>query len=83
MDFLTILSYVLAVVETAALLGVLVFVTRAMHENKIKRTRQGKKGANSNDEVEKNVAVYKRNALIFLLVYLVLNVFRNFSGIFE
>jgi hypothetical protein len=83
MDFLTILSYVLAVVETAALLGVLVFVTRAMHENKIKRTRQGKKGAKSNDEVEKNVAVYKRNALIFLLVYLVLNVFRNFSGIFE
>ena len=83
MDFLTILSYVLAVVETAALLGVLVFVTRAMHENKIKRTRQGKKGAKSNDEVEKNVAIYKRNALIFLLVYLVLNVFRNFSGIFE
>ena len=83
MDFLTILSYVLAVVETAALLGVLVFVTRAMQENKIKRTRQGKKGAKSNDEVEKNVAVYKRNALIFLLVYLVLNVFRNFSGIFE
>ena len=83
MDFLTILSYVLAVVETAALLGVLVFVTRAMHENKIKRTRQGKKGAKSNDEVEKNVAVYKRNALIFLLGYLVLNVFRNFSGIFE
>lgn len=83
MDFLTILSYVLAVVETAALLGVLVFVTRAMHENKIKRTRQGKKGAKSNDEVEKNVAVYKRNALIFLLVYLVLNVFRNYSGIFQ
>ena len=83
MDFLTILSYVLAVVETAALLGVLVFVTRAMHENKNKRTRQGKKGAKSNDEVEKNVAVYKRNALIFLLIYLVLNVFRNYSGIFQ
>ena len=83
MDFLTILSYVLAVVETAALLGVLVFVTRAMHENKIKRTRQGKKGAKNNDEIEKNVAVYKRNALIFLAVYLVLNVFRNFSGVFE
>ena len=29
MDFLTVLSYVLAVVETAALLGVLVFATRA------------------------------------------------------
>ena len=83
MDFLTLLSYFLAIVETAALIGTLVYVTRAMHENKIKRTRQGKKGAKSNDEVEKNVAVYKRNALIFLLVYLVLNVFRNFSGIFE
>lgn len=83
MDILTILSYVLAVVETAALLGMLVFVTRAMHENKIKRTRQGKKGAKSNDEIDKNVAVYKRNATIFLIVYLILNVFRNYSGVFE
>jgi hypothetical protein len=83
MDFLTILSYVLAVVETAALLGALVFATRAMHENKLKRKHQGKKGAKSADEVDKNIAVYKRNATIFLMIYLALNVFRNYSGIFQ
>ena len=83
MDFLTILSYVLAVVETAALVGVLVYATRAMHENKLKRNHQGKKGAKSADEVDKNVAVYKRNATIFLMIYLALNVFRNYSGIFQ
>lgn len=83
MDFLTVLSYVLAVVETAALIGALVFITRAMHENKVKQTRQGKKGAKSSDEIDKNVATYKRNALIFFAVYLILNVFRNYSGVFK
>ena len=82
MDFLTVLSYVLAVVETAALLGVLIFATRAMHENKLKR-KQGKKGAKSTDEIDKTVARYKRTAGIFLAVYLVLNVLRNYSGIFK
>ena len=82
MDFLTILSYIFAVVETAALIFALVYITRAMHERKIKRTTQGKKGAKSNDEIEKAVAVYKRNAAVFVFVYLVLNAIRNFSGIF-
>ena len=83
MDFQTILSYIFAVVETAALIFALVYITRAMHERKIKRTTQGKKGAKSNDEIEKAVAVYKRNATVFFFVYLVLNVVRNFSGIFD
>lgn len=83
MDFLTALSYVLAVVETVALLGALVFITRAMHENKLKRTRQGKKGAKSSEEIDKTVARYKRTAGIFLFVYLILNVLRNYSGIFK
>lgn len=37
MDFLTILSYVLAVVETTALLMALMFLTRAMKEKKAQR----------------------------------------------
>ena len=81
MDFLTILKSVMAVVETAALLGALVFITRAMHENKLKK-KQGKKGAKSSDEIDKAVAVYKRNAGIFFIIYLILNVIRNFSGLF-
>ena len=80
MDFLTVLSYVLAVVETATLLGALVFATRAMHENKLKR-KQGKKGAKSAEEIDQNVGGYKRIAGIFLFVYLILNVLRNFGGI--
>ena len=81
MDFLTILKSVMAVVETAALLGALVFIPRAMHENKLKK-KQGKKGAKSSDEIDKAVAVYKRNAGIFFIIYLILNVIRNFSGLF-
>ena len=83
MNFLTVLSYVLAVVETVALIGALVFATRAMHENKLKRTQQGKKGTKSHDEIDKTVASYKRTAGIFLFVYLILNVLRNYSGIFQ
>ena len=82
MDFLTVLSYVLAVVETAALLGALVFATRAMHENKLKR-KQGKKGGKNSEEIDKTVGRYKRTAGIFLFVYLILNVLRNYSGIFQ
>ena len=83
MDFLTTLRYVLAVIETVALLGALIFAARALHENKLKRTQQGKKGAKSSTQIDKNVAAYKRNAGIFLFVYLVLNVVRNYSGIFK
>ena len=81
MNFETVLSYVLAVFETVALVGALVFIARAMHENKLKRTQKGKKGAKSNDEIDKTVAAYKRNALIFFFVYLLLNVFRNYGGV--
>ena len=83
MDFLTVLSYVLAVVETAALIAALAFAARAMHENKLKKTTQGKKGARSSDEIEKSLSTYKRNAAIFIFVYLVLNVIRNYSGILK
>lgn len=82
MDFLTILKYVLAVVETAALIGALVFAARALHENKNKKN-EGKKGAKSKETIERNVSVYKRNAGIFFFAYLILNVFRNYSGLFQ
>jgi len=68
MDFLTVLSYVLAVIETAALLMALLFVTRAMKE---KRANQKSK--------KKNIPVSKGNyikAAVFALIYLVLNVIR-------
>lgn len=83
MDFLTILSYVFAVVETASLIAAMVYATRAMHEKKIKRTKQGKKGGKSNDIIEKAVALYYRNACISFMIYLILNFVRRYSGIFE
>ena len=83
MDFMTVLTYIAAVVETAALAGALIFATRAMHENKLKKTQKGKKGAKSGEEIDKAIAVYKRYAGIFIFVYLVLNVIRNYSGIFK
>ena len=83
MNFLTILSYVLAVVETASLIATLVYVTRAMHEKKIKRTRRGKKGGKSDDIIQKAVSVYYRNACFFFMLYLILNFVRRYSGIFE
>lgn len=61
MDFLTVITYVAAIVETAALLGALVFATRAM---KAEKASQEKK-----DQMKK--------AGIFLFVYLVLNFLRN------
>lgn len=69
MDFLTILTYVLAVVETTALLMALVFLARALKEKKAQRKSK-----------KKNVPVDKANyvrAGIFGLIYLVLNVIRN------
>lgn len=61
MDFITVITYMAAIVETAALLGALVFATRAMKEKK--------------NEPAKKTAMKK--AGIFLLVYLVLNILRN------
>ena len=83
MDFLTFLRYVLAVVETASLIGALVFVTRALHEKKIKRTRQGKKGGKSNTAIEKAVSAYYRYAGIFFMLYLILNFIRLYSGLLK
>ena len=83
MDFLTILKHLLAVVETVALIGALVFVTRAMHENKNKKRMQGKKGAKSCNEIEMTINTCKRNALIFFSIYLILNFIRRFSGVFN
>ena len=82
MDFLTILSYVLAVVETGALIGALIYVTRALQEKKIQRTRKGKKGGKSEELVQKTVRVYLRNAGISFVIYLVLNYIRRHSGLF-
>ena len=82
MDFLTILSYVLAVVETGALIGTLIYVTRAMQEKKIQRTRKGKKGGKSEELVQKTVRAYLRNAGISLVIYLILNFIRLHSGLF-
>ena len=83
MDFLTILSYVLAVVETGALIATLIYVTRGMHEKKNQRKKQGKKGGKSNEITQKAVSACYRNAGIFFFIYIVLNVLRNYSGIFE
>jgi len=69
MDFLTVLSYVLACIETAALLMALVFATNAMKE---KRANQKSK--------KKNVPVSKGNytkAAVFALIYFALNFIRN------
>ena len=61
MDFLTVITYVAGVVETAALLGALVFVTRAMKAGKNSPERKG--------QVTK--------AMIFLGIYLALNILRT------
>ena len=82
MDFLTILSYILAVVETTALLATLVYVTRAMHEKKAQKNKQGKKGGKSAEATQKSVSLCYRNAGIAFMIYLILNVIRLHSGIF-
>ena len=68
MDFITILTYVMAIIETGALLMALVFVTKALKE---KKANQGKK---------KSTPVDKSNYIkagVFAFIYLVLNVIRN------
>lgn len=63
MDFMTLVSYVLAIIETAALIGALVFVTKGMKEKKNTAARKD----------------YYTKAGLFVTVYLVLNVLRNFG----
>ena len=82
MDFLSFLIKILAVVETLSLLAALVYAGRSIHEKKIKRTRQGKKGGKNNEISEKAVALYYRNACIFFMIYLILNFLRLRSGLF-
>jgi hypothetical protein len=60
MDFLTVLKYVLAVVETAALIGALVFSAKGMKEHKNKEERK---------------ALLTKGG-IFFAVYVVLNMIR-------
>lgn len=62
MDFLTVLEYVLAIVETGALIGGLVFVTKAIKEKKDSSARKSR---------------FTQGG-IYLAVYLVLNLLRNF-----
>lgn len=61
MDFMTLVSYVLAIIETAALIAALVFVTKGMKEKKNATARKD----------------YYIKAGLFVTVYLVLNVLRN------
>ena len=61
MDFMTVLTYTLAVIETAALIGALVFATKAIKEKK-----------NSNAKKER-----QRTSFIYVAVYLALNFLRN------
>ena len=76
------LKNVFAIVETGSLIATLIFVTRAMHEKKNQRAQKGRKGAQDNEIVRKTIAASYRNAGIFFMTYLLLNVIRNYSGIF-
>ena len=60
MDFLTVLKYVLAIIETGALIGAMVFSAKGMREHKDKEVRQ---------------ALLKMGG-IFFAVYVVLNMIR-------
>lgn len=71
MDFLTIITYALAILETGALLMALVFITKAVKEKK------------ANRQQKKNTPVDKTNyykSFGFFFVYIILNVIR-LSGI--
>ena len=70
MDFLTILSNVLAIVETGALLMTLVFLTKILKEKKAVR------------EKKQSTPVDKSNylkAAIFALAYVALNMIRAYG----
>ena len=62
MNFMTVLTYVMAIVETGALIGGLVFVTKAIKEKKNSDARRS----------------HYMQGGIYLVVYLVLNLIRNF-----
>lgn len=68
MDIVTVLKNVCAVVETGALLLSLVFVTKALKE---KKANKGKTTPARKD--------YYRKAFVFIAIYLVLNMVRNFG----
>ena len=61
MDWMTILNYAIALVETAALLGALIFITRA-----------SKSGKNSPEKKQQT-----QKAIIFIVAFLVLTTIRN------
>lgn len=60
MDFLTVLKYLLAVVETGALIGALVLSAKGMREHRNKDTRK----------------TLLTQAAIYFIVYIVLNMVR-------
>lgn len=60
MDFLTVLKYILAVVETGALIGAMVFSAKGMKERK-------------NKDIRKSLLT---QASIYFAIYIVLNVVR-------
>ena len=62
MDFMTILGYAVSIVETAALLGALVFITRA--------AKTGKNAPEKKPQIQK--------AVICIVAYLILNSVRVF-----
>ena len=81
MDFLTMLSYAVPVLETAFLITALAYAARAIHEKKIKHKNQDKKGAKSSEIIEKVVSAHYRKACLFFMLYLLLNFFRRHSGL--
>ncbi len=82
MEFLTALSYVMAVLETAALIAAMIFLTRGLHEKKNQRAKQGKKGGKNSEITQKAITACYQKAGLTFFVYLVLNVVRNYSGLF-
>ena len=82
MEFMTVLSYIAAVVETGALIAALVFVTRGLHEKKNQQRKQGKKGGKSSEITKKAVSACYRNAAIFFIVYIALNFLRHGTSVF-
>ena len=60
MDFLTVLKYLLAIIETGALIGALVMSAKGFHEHKDKNARKS----------------MLTKACIFFGVYIVLNMIR-------
>ena len=66
MDFLTAFRYILAIVETVALVGALIFATKALQTKK-------------KDEAKKQ---YRVTSMVYFAVYVVLNILRNSGILF-